>query len=421
MSPQACPNLLALGQMKSMDSIDKPPRCRKGGAWMVTGDMIFTEWVLLILQIVVSLLAGYLLLLTITAFSMVQRLTEPAESSDKTRFAILIPAHNEELLLPGLLASLNALDYPMERFDIHVVADNCSDRTAAVAQNGGAQVHTRSDEQTLGKGPALQWLLNRIWSSGKSYDGYVILDADSIVSPNFLTVMSAHLGRGERVIQAFYGVRDPGQSWSSSLRYVALAVLHYLRPMGRMALGGSAGLKGNGMVFTSETLQAHDWSASITEDIELHMQLILHGERVSFAPQASVLAEMPNNLANAKSQHIRWECGRMEAGRRYAPLLLQRSWHCARRGDWPGAFLAIDAMLEFVIPPLSILFSLSLVFGFTSLLLAAIARLSKPNGFDGATWLGPANITLSVFILGALIDISAGRIANGPRSGSNLS
>ena len=39
------------------------------------------------------------------------------------------------------------------------------------------------------------------------------------------------------------------------LRYIALALLHYLRPMGRMRLGGSAGLKGNGMVFRADIMR----------------------------------------------------------------------------------------------------------------------------------------------------------------------
>src|ERR1700692_2797836 len=59
------------------------------------------------------------------------------------RFAVLVPAHNEELLLPRLLQSLAALEYPRSLYDVHVVADNCTDGTAAVALSAGALTHER--------------------------------------------------------------------------------------------------------------------------------------------------------------------------------------------------------------------------------------------------------------------------------------
>ena len=157
------------------------------------------------------------------------------------------------------------------------------------------------------------------------HDAILIMDADSSISPNFLRVMDARLARGERVIQSYYAVRDPEQSWSVSLRYVALAALHYLRPLGRMVLGGSMGLKGNGMVFAADILKKHEWSASITEDIEFHMALVLDGERVMFAPDAVVEAEMPQDLAGSQTQNTRWEQGRLEMARTYVPKLLRQA------------------------------------------------------------------------------------------------
>jgi 1,2-diacylglycerol 3-beta-glucosyltransferase len=335
--------------------------------------IIITVFTILLLgaEVLLALLIGYLLMLTGAAV-VAPRHTKPRQDAPSHRFLILVPAHNEERLLPSLLANLHQLDYPAALYAVHVVADNCTDRTAELARASGAIAHERVDDQRRGKGYALQWLIQQLEAAGEPHDAVLILDADSIVSPNFLKVMDARLARGERAIQAYYAVRDPQESWSASLRSVALAALHYLRPQGRMLLGGSAGLKGNGMLFAAEILREYQWSASLTEDIEYHMALILGGHRVTFAPDAIVWAEMPSSLGAARTQNIRWERGRQEMVRQYVPRLLRAAM--VRR-----SFLLFDAAVEQIIPPFSIVAMGSLVS-----LVAAAALQSIPAVLIGA-------------------------------------
>jgi 1,2-diacylglycerol 3-beta-glucosyltransferase len=316
-------------------------------------------------EAVLALMITYLLLLTGAAVFAPGH-TKPRQQGPTHRFLILVPAHNEERLLPSLLANLHQVDYPPSLYAIHVIADNCTDQTAALARANGAFAHERIDDERRGKGYALQWLMQQLEVGAVPHDAVLILDADSIVSPNFLTVMDARLARGERAIQAYYAVRDPQSSWSASLRSVALAALHYLRPLGRMPLGGSAGLKGNGMVFAAEILHKYQWSASLTEDIEYHMTLILGGHRITFAPDAIVWAEMPSNLKAARTQNIRWERGRQEMLRQYVPRLLRAA--LARR-----SFLLFDAAVEQIIPPFSLIAAASLLS-----LIASVALQSIP-------------------------------------------
>jgi cellulose synthase/poly-beta-1,6-N-acetylglucosamine synthase-like glycosyltransferase len=354
---------------------------------------------LFIIQALFGFLVGYLMLLTL-ASSRAKRQTKLPTGLPTLKFAILIPAHNEERLLPGLLQSLAQLDYPAHLVDIHVVADNCTDQTAPIAQSCGCNVHIRMIPNHRGKGPALQWLFERVQRSDEKIDAILILDADSIVSPDFLRIMATRLQRGEKVIQAYYAVRDPGVSWSSSLRFAAFTVLHFLRPLGRTVLGGSTGLKGNGMVFSTEIFARYPWSNSVTEDIELHMRLILDGERVSFAPDAVVLGEMPDTLANSESQHERWERGRIEMRRRYVPLLARKGFAEFRAGQLKQAYVLFDAIIEHLIPPFAIMVGLNLVF-----LLLNLANLAMVGivGFDHFSplilRLAEFNLLLSVLLL----------------------
>ncbi len=374
---------------------------------------------LLIVQASLGVLVGYLLLLTAAAWRA--RKHTPLETREpRHRFLILVPAHNEERLLPELLASLDRLDYPKALYSIHVVADNCSDNTADFARRGGATAHSRMDHQRPGKGYALQWLYNRLLAMGEPHDAVVFLDADSVVSPNFLEVMAARLARGERAIQAYYAVRNPERSWVGSMRALAFAVLHYLRPQGRTLLGGSAGLKGNGMAFSAQVIRRHEWSASVTEDIELHMALLLEGERVTFAPEAVVWGEMPDTLAKTQSQHSRWEGGRLQLARRYVPQLLNEAWTASKKGLFGRAFMLFDAAMEHLIPPFSVLLGLSGLLFLSSLTLFVIQIVSPArNDFPSrlATSILPLiNLVFGAgLILGQLVYLFSGlRMAQAP-------
>jgi cellulose synthase/poly-beta-1,6-N-acetylglucosamine synthase-like glycosyltransferase len=344
-------------------------------------------------EVGLALITDYLLLLTAAAL-FAKRQTPARAGEPSHRFIIMVPAHNEERLLPQLLESLGQLDYPQPLYAVHVVADNCSDRTAELGRAGGAIVHERFNTELRGKGYALEWLLQQIWERGDPHDAVIILDADSVVSPNFLRVMDARLARGERVIQAYYAVRAPESARSAGIRAVALTVLHYLRPQGRMVLGGSAGLKGNGMVFAADILHTHRWTASLTEDIEYHMELIRSGERAMFAPDAVVWAEMPDSLKAAQTQNERWERGRMEMIRTYVPGLIDEGLR--RR-----SFLLLDAAVEQLIPPFSVVVGLSVV----ALVAALLLRSPRAIGLAAA------------IIVGQMIYIFAGlALARAPRS-----
>lgn len=294
---------------------------------------------------------AYLLVLTVAAVFGSRRV--PPDGPARRRFALLVPAHDEEALLPRLLASVRAVDYPSDRLDVYVVADNCTDRTADVARAGGARVDERVDEVERGKGYALRWLLAQIGAAGERYDAFVVVDADSVVARDFFRRMDARLEAGSQVVQAYYTVLNVGESPLAALRFAALAALHYLRPLGRAALSLSCGLKGNGMCFAAPVLEQFGWSwFTLAEDVEFHLALVRAGIRVDFAHETTVLADMPVTFEQAESQNRRWEQGRVEMLRAYGPGLVADAVR-------DRSFLRLDAVIEQLIPPLSVPFALA--------------------------------------------------------------
>lgn len=323
-----------------------------------------------VIHSILAIAVGYLVFLSLVSLKVVG-VRKPARLDPAARFAILIPAHNEEVLLPVLLRSLGKMNYPHPMYSIYVIADNCTDQTAQIAASEGASVFPRFNDAMQGKGYALTWGFQQIEASGAQFDALVVLDADSTVSANFLQVMDQLVSSGERVIQAYYSVQSPAEQWTGAIRYAAFTGVHYLRPLAREALRTSVGLKGNGMVFRWEVLRQHSWSGSLTEDIDFHMSLILAGERVAFAPEAVVWAEMPNSLENSRSQHARWERGRLQMAKKYAGRLLSNAWRAVQQKKFQQGFLFVDAAMELLIPPVSILVAaVSTLIVVNSLLLA---------------------------------------------------
>lgn len=321
---------------------------------------------ILLLSVEIALVVPMLYLTTLSIAALAQRTGRKASGGPAvTRYALLIPAHNEEGTLETLFASLHALEYPPTLVNVYVVADNCTDDTAAIARAAGALVYERHDTTKIGKGYALRWLLSRIEATGRRYDAYVIIDADSAVLPNFLQVMDARLQSGQAIIQSQYRVQNGQEAWTAGLRAVAFALFNHLRPLGRTALGWSCGLKGTGMCFSASVVQRFGWdSFSLTEDVEYHVRLVTAGLRVAYAPEAIIWSAMPTSLKQAQSQQMRWERGRLELVRRHVPHLL---WETLRTGN----LALFDAAMEILVPPLSVVAGLVLCCCAGSFLLAS--------------------------------------------------
>lgn len=322
---------------------------------------------------------GYLLLLSVAALLAKRRKVTP-QLADTLRFAILVPAHNEELLIEETLTSLQQQVYPKDRYTIYVIADNCTDRTAQIACESGATVLERQNRTQIGKGYALEYALQRIVQGNKEYDAYVMCDADTRVSSNMLVTFSQMLHQGSKVIQAYYTVANWHESKVAALRYVALALVHYLRPLGRSRLGLSCGLKGNGMCFHSSVINQLGWDTfSLVEDIEYHLNLVKAGIRVDFAPDVSVEAIMPTTFRQSTGQNKRWEVGRLQMAIKYSPRLLLD-------GIRQKNVVKMDVAIDQFIPPVATLGSSSII----SLLLGVLIgkRFLRSGGMLGTLGLG---------------------------------
>jgi len=297
----------------------------------------------------VTLPAAYLAFLAVvTIVARPATVERPNTAPDDMRFAILVPAHDEEDAIGETIGGLLALDYPRNLFTVHVVADNCSDATAAVARRHGACVHERSDSQRRGKGAALNWLAEEIATETREVNAFVFVDADCKLSRDFLAVMSDHLRDGAGVVQALHLVTVSEDRPLVRIRELAFRLGNHLRPLAYAALGASCPLLGTGMCFAAEEHRRYRWSeTSVVEDGELSLRLVRDGHRVALASGATVRQVMPTTFGAAGSQAVRWERARFD----HFSEGVRLAWRGARRRQ-AGPLLA---GLGILVPPTAVI------------------------------------------------------------------
>ena len=347
------------------------------------------QGVLLALEIALALPLAYLLALAIGATIGTIRLaaSQRGKNSEQlapptSTFAVLVPAHNEELLIGKTLHSLAQLDYPADRYAVHIIADNCTDRTAEIASAAGVHVHERTNATDRGKGHALAWAFDRLMHGDTHYDAYVVLDADSVVDPALLTALSRGLARGALALQSHNAVLNAAESATTALRWLALSLVNYIRPLGRNVLGGSSTLTGNGMCLTHEMLERHPWQAfGLSEDYQYYLLAVASGEKVLFVPDANVRSVMPTTARQLQTQDIRWESLNPDA----SSLQRHIAWRLFTNGIRRLSWVRLDALAELITPPLSVLVG--------GCVLALVAAL---------VFAAPVQIVFAVALAGAL-------------------
>jgi 1,2-diacylglycerol 3-beta-glucosyltransferase len=331
--------------------------------------------------------SGYLLVLLIAATRRPTRARKDAAAiaaDEHLRLIALVPAHNEQGTIANAVDSLLRCDYPSSRRRIIVIADNCEDETALRALEARAEVWERTDPERRGKGFALAWAFARLTEEG-DFDGVAVMDADCRASTNLLHAIDARLRDGAHALQVNYLAANPEASRAAALRFAGFALINTVRFAGKQSLGLSCGLVGTGMAFSAGLLRRHVWrEVGLVEDGEYHMRLVLAGERSDFAHEAWVSSPMPNSLGSAGEE--RWEQGRLQLVRRWAPRLVLSG--LARRDR-----VRLHAGLECLVPPQSLIAAAGLSAGATRLLIG-----QRHLALISATALGAQ----AAFVLGGL-------------------
>lgn len=262
----------------------------------------------------------------ISIFGWIKKKEEPVENfPPQKKFALIVAAHNEELVISHIIDSLFRQNYPKDLYDVFVIADNCSDKTAEIARAHGAIVYERFNDKERGKGFALEWMFNKIYAMEDRYDVVGVFDADNLVSSNYLLEMNKQLSKGHKVVQGYIDSKNPYDSWVTCSYSIAFWQANRIFQLPRYYLGLNCGLCGTGFCISIDVLKKIGWGATcLTEDLEFTMKLALNDMKVAWADEAVVYDEKPLTLMQSWNQRKRWMQGHADCASRFLPALFKK-------------------------------------------------------------------------------------------------
>ncbi len=269
-------------------------------------------------------------------------------------YAVLICARNESEVIADLIESVKAQTYPSELVHIFVLADNCSDDTAAIARAAGAVVYERSDRTRVGKGYALNELLRHIRGDYPTgFDGYFVFDADNILSADYIEQMNRTFSEGHDVVTSYRNSKNYGSNWiSAGYALWFLRESRYLN-QARYLLGSSCAVSGTGFLFSRAVAEEMEgWPFhTLTEDIEFSAEQITGGRRIAICTEAELYDEQPVTFIQSWHQRMRWAKGYLQVFRIYGSDLLRQ----ALRGNFSCFDMSMTIMPAFILSALSII------------------------------------------------------------------
>ena len=305
---------------------------------------------------------------------------EVNNSNNTLPCVVLIPAHNEAV---GIAKTIMSARKEVKESDlILVVADNCSDSTAAVSRDAGAICIERTNLELVGKGHALQYGVDYLTENDVEFATVVVMDADCLFGEGSLLALLNASQTKNCVAQALYLMRSPNKgNIKLNISEFTWLIKNWVRPLGQKRLGISCHLQGSGMAFPKSVLNKYSLaSSSIVEDLELGLHIVQGGEEVTFVHHALVTSEFPENNEGLENQRKRWEHGHLSVVKKMPSMMLQG----LKQLNFRLFFQALDA----AIPP-TIMW---IIFTILTLVVSFIAAI-----FDGFYWSTVIGLCISVF------------------------
>eukprot|EP01122_Echinamoeba_exundans_P003091 TRINITY_DN13247_c0_g1_i1.p1 TRINITY_DN13247_c0_g1~~TRINITY_DN13247_c0_g1_i1.p1 ORF type:complete len:414 (+),score=51.82 TRINITY_DN13247_c0_g1_i1:386-1627(+) len=282
-----------------------------------------TDAIFIALQLFLAAVGVYQFVFSL--FGLIKRKKKQHFEPNKS-FAVLVAAHNEEQVVGALMENLKQLNYPKDLYDVFVICDNCTDRTAEIVRAHGMNACVRTNQNLRGKGYAIEWMLKELWAMPRQYDAVVMFDADNLADPNFLIEMNNDLSSGARVIQGYIDTKNPEDSWITASYGVSYWYINRLWQLSRSNLNMANFLGGTGMCFETNLLKEMGWGAtSLVEDLEFTMRSVMRGVYPKFNYDAKVFDEKPLTFKASARQRLRWMQGHFTVARRYFFPLLWRA------------------------------------------------------------------------------------------------
>lgn len=322
-------------------------------------------------------------------------------TKQENKYAVLIPARNEEKVIGQLIESIKNQDYPAELVDVYVLADNCTDATALVAGNAGAIVYERFDKDKVGKGYALEFLFHKIQENYglDAYDGYLFFDADNLLGTNYITEMNKCFSCGNKIVTSYRNSKNYGTNWiTAGYSLWFLREARFLNGV-RNNLNLSCAISGTGFLIHKDIIKKQGgWKHFLlAEDIEFTIDSVIKGEKIAYCDAARFYDEEPSTFSQSWIQRKRWSKGFIQVFKKYGLRLLGGIFRL-------NHFSCYDMMMT--IAPVFITSLISVTVNFVAILYCLIADVSSLSFVISEIAMMLLSIYITLFMVGLVSGIS---------------
>jgi cellulose synthase/poly-beta-1,6-N-acetylglucosamine synthase-like glycosyltransferase len=169
-----------------------------------------------------------------------------------------------------------------------------------------------------GKHYAIGWALEQLpW---QDYEAIIVIDADTIVEPDYATQLSRWPDLGDRAIQTYDHLSNETENALTRLAGLLGRIRYEISLPLKARAGLSVPMTGDGIALGREILRRHPWRVrTITEGWELYARLTLAGVTLSYEPRSKLYAQEARSLDQSRTQRERWTAGRLD--------VLRLHWH----------------------------------------------------------------------------------------------
>ena len=242
--------------------------------------------------------------------------------------SVLIPAHNEEVVLDHTLKAMTALDYPADRLEIIVINDASTDRTGEIAARWAARfpnlrvLDIAAAERAGGKAAALNRGVQVCL-----FDNIAVYDADNTPEPAALRHLAMQLEADPKLGAVIGTFRTVNRQRNLLTRMINIDGLSFqwIVQAGRWMLMRVCSLPGTNLIIRRALLQSlGGWDESaLTEDAELSIQIYQAGYQIKYVPYAVTWEQEPERLSAWFRQRTRWVRGNNYVLTKHAGQLLR--------------------------------------------------------------------------------------------------
>ena len=266
-----------------------------------------------------------------------------AMNQRQRRFLVLYPAYNEDSVIVNSVDKFLYQDYPADKFQLVVISDHMRDETNELLRSYPITLLTPVFEKSS-KAKAMQYAINEVQGE---FDNVVILDADNVVQPEFLSCLNTLCNAGYEVIQCHRCAKNSNND-VAMLDGASEEINNTIFRKAHNRLGLSSALIGSGMCFTYELFRQNVFQLSTAgEDREMEALLLRQKVFIKYAAEIHVFDEKVSNKDNFQRQRMRWMTAQIQSLFRQLPQIPSAIVH--------GNLNFIDKTIQQALIPRSIL------------------------------------------------------------------